>query len=143
MTAGMLLNIINTIYRTILARNTPGVWDLDEEVKDVNNEIMKFEALVGKSLWCVTYSEHMNLIATGSSDTSIKLWSITQHNSSADQSQDIIKYEYDLKNYLNDLPFNITKSEEYFFRSLCHMMVDDEFYIFASTNIGTVMQVNQ
>ena len=37
-------------YRTILSRNTAGVWDLDEEIKDTNTEIMKFEALVGKSL---------------------------------------------------------------------------------------------
>lgn len=128
----------------MLSRNTAGVWNLDEEVKDVNTEIMKFEALVGKSLWWVNYSSEHNVIVTGGVDSSIKLWKINSHKEiKSEEKEDVIKYEYDLKQNLSEMPFEISKSEEYFFRSLSHLMVDEEFYLFAATNIGTIMQIHK
>ena len=109
-------------YRTILSRNTAGVWDLDEEIKDTNTEIMKFEALVGKSLWCVAYSPDLNVIATGGADSSIKIWNINQTETleeNKDASEDdVVKFDYDLKEHTSEIPFEIKQDEEYFFRSL-------------------------
>ena len=130
----------------MICRNIAGIWDLDQQQVDANKEIMKFEGQIGKSLWCVTYSQELNIIATGGADTSIKLWSLSSNNDSGSteeqkddkNTEDVVKSEFDIKLTEDELPFASFPSDQYFIRSLCDCKIDDVFYLFASTNIGTI-----
>lgn len=104
---------------------------------------MKFEAQVGKALWCVTYSKELNAIATGGADTSIKLWSLNLKDSDEPEEEknddtEILQYDFNIKENTQNIPFEIKDSDQYFIRSLCYCMIDKHFYLFASTNLGTI-----
>ena len=53
--------IFNLIYRVLICRNTAGVLDLENYVADSNKEMMKFEAQIGKSLWCVSSLSNISM----------------------------------------------------------------------------------
>mmetsp|Transcript_34273 Transcript_34273/g.39589 ORF Transcript_34273/g.39589 Transcript_34273/m.39589 type:complete len:170 (+) Transcript_34273:309-818(+) len=123
---------------------------------------MKFEAQIGKSLWCVSqldqtpYTQQPNAeqdnttadstslksyaIVTGGADSSLKLWSVNNANFEEDKANEpeILKYDYDFKADLVNLPFVIRDPDQYFIRSLCYCISADIFVLFASTNLGTI-----
>ena len=99
---------------------------------------MKFEAQIGRSLWWVAYSKELNAITTGGADTSIKVWSLNISNQEENENDDILKYEWDIKNSDDSLPFEFSSTDQYFIRSITHWVVGKKFYVFASTNIGTI-----
>lgn len=124
----------------MICRNTAGIWDIDEKAVDINREVMKFEAQIGRSLWWVAFNPQINAIATGGADTSVKIWSLNfnEEESKENQSDDVLKYEFDVKTSYSELPFTFTDSDQYFVRSITHWVINNKFYVFASTNIGTI-----
>ena len=124
----------------LVCRNTAGIQDINQHTMDFNREVMKFEGQIGRALWWVDFSKDLNAIATGGADSSIKIWSlnIIEEENKEDKNSDIIKSELDIKNSFDILPFKFSATDQYFIRSICHCKIGKKFYIFASTNIGTI-----
>ncbi|CAI2362795.1 unnamed protein product [Moneuplotes crassus] len=123
----------------IICRNTAGISDIEQGL-DFNQEVMKFEGQIGRSLWCVSANGDLNCIVTGGANTSIKVWSFNSESEEEkkEESSGIQKFECNINDSLNTLPFEITENEKYFVRSIAHCSIENIYYVFASTNIGTI-----